>query len=208
MNCLDEVTIFNFINLNNMFKKVITILFFLALATSNFDAFAQKTTIWLVRHAEKQAADAAQMNSSNPDLSAIGVSRAAALAKVLKPYPLNTIYSTNYKRTLATATPLAAQLKLTPVVYDARDLTVIATKALQENKGRQALIVGHSNTLIPVIKALNAEVPFAELTDNDYDMLFKVVIDENGKAKLTIGHYGDAHHTTDIPPAYSETFIK
>lgn len=191
-----------------MFKKVIAILFFLALAVSNFDALAQKTTIWLVRHAEKQAADAAQMSSSNPDLSDIGVSRASALAKVLKSYPLNTIYSTNYKRTLATAAPLAAQLKLTPVIYDARDLAAIATKALQENKGKQALIVGHSNTLVPVIKALKAEVPFAELTDNDYDMLFKVVIDENGKAKLTIGHYGDAHHTTDIPPAYSETFIK
>jgi len=203
MNCLDEVVIFNLINFSNMFKKITAILFFAVLALSNFSALAQKTTLWLVRHAEKQTAE---MGGSDPALSDIGNHRAADLAKVLKRYPIITIYSTNYKRTLSTAAPLAAELKLTPVVYDARDMAAIATKALQENKGRQALIVGHSNTLIPVIKALNAEIPFAELTDNDYDMIFKVVIDENGKAKLTIGYYGDMHHSTEIPPAYSETF--
>lgn len=203
MNCLDEVVIFNLINLSNMFKKVTLILFFAVLALSSFSAFAQKTTIWLVRHAEKQTAE---MSGADPALSDIGNHRAADLAKVLKRYPINTIYSTNYKRTLSTAAPFATELKLTPVVYDARDLAAIAAKALQDNKGKQVLIVGHSNTLIPVIKALNAEVPFAELTDNDYDMIFKVVIDENGKAKLTIGYYGDLHHSTEIPPAYSETF--
>jgi len=205
MNCLDEVAIFNSINHSNMFRKLITILFFAVLALSNFNALAQKTTIWLVRHAEKQTAE---MSGADPSLSEIGVHRAADLAKVLKHYPIGTIYSTNYKRTLSTAAPLAAELKLSPVVYDAKDITAIATKALQDNKGKQVLIVGHSNTLIPIIKALNAEVPFAELTDNDYDMIFKVVIDENGKAKLTIGYYGDLHHSTEIPPAYSETFIK
>lgn len=183
-------------------KLLLSLLAFALLLTTS--AFAQQTTIWLVRHAEKQTSEA--MMSSDPELSETGKLRAIDLAKVLKLYPLNTIYSTNYKRTLATAAPLAAELKLTPVVYDAKDLAGIAAKALQDNKGKQVLIVGHSNTLIPVIKALKAEVPFNELTDDDYDMLFKVVVDEKGNAKLTIAHYGKPHHTTEIPAAYKGTF--
>jgi hypothetical protein len=42
------------------------------------------------------------------------------------------------------------------------------------------------------------------LNDKDYDMLFKVVIDDQGKARLTISHFGDAHHVTEIPGSYTE----
>ena len=173
-----------------MFNKIVVILCF-ALTLSNFSAFAQKTTIWLVRHAEKLTTNP---TDRDPELADLGKKRATDLALTLKNEKINTIYSTNYKRTLATASPLATQLNLTPVVYDAKDLNVIATKALQDNKGKTALIVGHSNTIIPVIKALNCEVPFEELTDDDYDMLFKVTVDHDGKAKLTVSSYGDPHH--------------
>lgn len=174
-----------------MLNKTIIILFVIALTLSNFDAFAQKTTIWLVRHAEKLTTDPAD---KNPELSAMGLKRAADLSKALQKQKISTIYTTNYKRTIATALPLATVLQLTPVIYDAKDLNAIAIKALQENKGKTALIVGHSNTLIPIIKALNCPVPFEELSDDDYDMLFKVIIDEQGNRKLTISNYGEAHH--------------
>jgi 2,3-bisphosphoglycerate-dependent phosphoglycerate mutase len=181
-----------------MLKKHIVIAFLLALTFSNFDALAQKTTIWLVRHAEKSTANAADRD---PELSDIGTSRAADLAKTLKRENINTVYSTDYKRTRATAAPLTYLLKLTPVMYDTKDLSAIATKAVQENKGKAALIVGHSNTLIPVIKALNCQVPFEELSDDDYDMLFKVVVDHSGNSTLTITHYGELHHSTETDPA-------
>ncbi|MDT3403460.1 phosphoglycerate mutase family protein [Mucilaginibacter terrae] len=183
-------------------KLLLALLTFALLFTTS--AFAQQTTIWLVRHAEKQTSEA--MMSSDPELSETGKLRAIDLANVLKRYPINAIYSTNYKRTLATAAPLAAEVKVSPVIYDAKDLAGIASKTLQYNKGKQVLIVGHSNTLIPVIKALKAELPFNELTDDDYDMLFKVVVDDNGNAKLTIAHYGKPHHTTEVPPAFKGTF--
>jgi len=174
-----------------MLNKTIIILFVIAVTLSNFNAFAQKTTIWLVRHAEKLTTDP---TDKNPELSAVGLERAADLAKTLQKEKITTIYTTHYRRTIATALPLATALQLTPVIYNAKDLNVIAIKALQENKGKTALIVGHSNTLIPIIKALNCEVPFEELSDEDYDMLFKVVIDEHGNRKLTISKYGKAHH--------------
>jgi 2,3-bisphosphoglycerate-dependent phosphoglycerate mutase len=178
-----------------MFHKTIVILFFSALTLSNFNALAQSTTIWLVRHAEKLTINPTERD---PDLSKKGVKRAVDLAQALQKEKISTIYSTNYKRTLATAKPLATEFKLIPVIYDGKDLTVIANKALTENKGKTALIVGHSNTLIPVIKALKGIAPFEELTDDDYDMLFKVVIDQSGKATVTINRYGAAHHATNL----------
>jgi len=184
-----------------MLNKTVIIFFIAALSLSNFSAFAQKTTIWLVRHAEKSTTNPSERD---PDLTDIGNARAAALAQQLKREKIKTIYSTIYKRTLNTAKPLCATLKLNPDVYDTKDLTAVAAKVLKENRGTGALIVGHSNTLIPIIKALNAEVPFEELLDNDYDMLFKVVVDEKSKAKLTISHYGDLHHSTEVPVAFTQ----
>jgi len=184
-----------------MFNKTIILFFIAALCLSNFDAFAQKTTIWLVRHAEKSTTNP---SDRDPDLTDIGNARATALAQQLKREKIKTIYSTIYKRTLNTAKPMATTLKLTPEVYDTKDLIAVAAKVLKDNRGTGALIVGHSNTLIPIIKAFNCEVPFEELSDNDYDMLFKVVVDDKGKAKLTISHYGDLHHSTEVPIAFSQ----
>jgi len=184
-----------------MFNKIVVIIFIAALTLSNFDAFAQKTTIWLVRHAEKATTNPADRD---PDLSEIGKARAAALAQVLKRENIKQVYSTLYKRTQNTVRPLAILLNITPQDYDTKDLAATALRVLQANKGNNALIAGHSNTLIPMIKALNCEVPFEELSDNDYDMLFKVVINDSNKAKLTISHYGDLHYTTEVPLAFSQ----
>ena len=185
-----------------MFNKIVVILSIAALSLSNFDALAQKTTIWLVRHAEKETTNPADRD---PDLTAIGKLRATALAQMLKREKIRHIYSTIYKRTQNTAMPLAGTLKLTPEIYDTKDLTAVVERVLAENKGEYALIVGHSNTLIPMIKALNCEAPFEELSDNDYDMLFKVVVDGKGKARLTISNYGDLHHKTEVPLTFSQS---
>jgi len=178
-----------------MFKNPVIILLLIFLTLSKFSASAQNTVIWLVRHAEKETINPTERD---PELSQLGLKRAADLGKVLQKEKISTIYSTNYKRTLATVTPLANALQLNPVTYNPKDAAATAGKVLQENKGKTALIVGHSNTIIPIIKALNYNVPLEELTDDDYDMLFKVVIDQSGKATVTISHYGAAHHTTDI----------
>ncbi len=89
-------------------------------------------------------------------------------------------------------------MHLTPVIYDAKNPDLIADKALTNNKGKAALIVGHSNTLVPLLKALRCAIPFDELSDDDYDMLFKVTVNKQGKAQLTISRYGDVHHTTNL----------
>jgi broad specificity phosphatase PhoE len=185
-----------------MFKKRSYLLSFILLIGA-LNTFAQKTTVWVVRHAEKQTADGA-MSSTDPDLTADGDKRSHDLAAVLKNREIAAVYSTPYKRTFSTGGPTAAARNLKMTVYTAKDFKALTTEVLKNYKGKGLLVVGHSNTIIPLIKAFGAAVPFETLTDDDYDMLFKVVVDEKGTATLTIGHYGTPHHTTKVPAAFAQ----
>ncbi|MES2275367.1 MAG: phosphoglycerate mutase family protein [Bacteroidota bacterium] len=181
-------------------------LFFICLVLSNYNALAQKTTIYIVRHAEKAATPA-----DDPELTPVGQKRAKDLAKALKHEKIAGIYVTNYKRTNQTAKPTADKFTLVPESYNPADLKAFAAKLYQYYKGHTVLIVGHSNTVIPTIVALGGERPFSTLTDDDYDMLFKLTL-KDGKAELEISYYGEAHHTTMIPEQYlgysNEHFVK
>ncbi|WP_158825796.1 phosphoglycerate mutase family protein [Mucilaginibacter lacusdianchii] len=184
-------------------RIAVCILIIAMAALCNYGAFAQTTTIWLVRHAEKSTVNTADRD---PGLTEAGQQRANTLAKVLKAENIANVYTTPYKRTRNTAAPLIAQLKISPVVYDPNEVGSIATKARQENKGRAALIVGHSNTIIPIIKALGIAVDLNTLQDEDYDMLFKITFTNTSKdstaVQISISHYGEKHHVTEIPAAY------
>jgi broad specificity phosphatase PhoE len=180
----------------NFFK-----LLFICLLLSNFSALAQKTTIWIVRHAEKVTTIA---KDDDPVLTAAGQKRAEALAKELKGDHIKAIYVTRYKRTGLTARPLAYKAKLLPRVYDADTAVVkqFAKTIVKNFRGSNVLIIGHSNTIMPLLNAFGAETPFMGLDEEDYDMLFKVTIKDNGKVELAIDYYGDKHHTNEIPEKY------
>lgn len=176
------------------------------LVLSNYNASAQKTVIYIVRHAEKEANPPA-----DPELTATGLRRAQDLLKNLKKEKIAGVYVTDYKRTRATAKPTATKFVLVPQVYDPADLKAFARKVLQDYQGHSVLIVGHSNTVLPTIQAFGGGLPFSNLTDDDYDMLFKLTF-KGDKPELEISYYGDPHHTTQIPDQYltytKEHFIK
>ncbi|QHS54783.1 histidine phosphatase family protein [Mucilaginibacter sp. 14171R-50] len=180
----------------NFFK-----LLFICLLLTSFNAAAQKTNIWVVRHAEKAANT---VNDPDPGLSPAGQKRAVALAKELKRENIKAIYVTRYKRTALTAKPLAYKAKILPRVYntDTAGIKQFAKTILKNFKGNNVLVVGHSNTVMQLLSAFGAEMPFAGLDEEDYDMLFKVTVKDNGKVELAIDYYGDKHHTNEIPEKY------
>jgi broad specificity phosphatase PhoE len=156
-----------------------------------YKTFAQTTTIWLVRHAEKATTPA-----NDPDLTPEGRQRAAALAKQLKRQKIAAVFATPYKRTTQTGEPTLKKAKLNEVkTYNPSDLSAFAKQVLQEYASKNVLIVGHSNTVIPTIQAFGAAKPFDTLDDEDYDQLFKVTIGPDKKAKLSIKRYGAPHHS-------------
>jgi phosphohistidine phosphatase SixA len=139
--------------------------------------------IFLVRHAEKMK------DSSDPALTEAGHARSALLAKLLKDAKIEHIHSSNYKRTMQTAAPLAEALNIEVQLYDPRDLPAIALKLRQE--GGRHLVVGHSNTTPQLTELLGGEggTPIVEATE--YDRLYFVNLDARGDTSSTMLRFGE-----------------
>jgi broad specificity phosphatase PhoE len=145
---------------------LLSILLFAAIAFSETAA----TTVFLVRHAEKSTEPA-----DNPRLNAAGRARALLLARMLSDSGIQAIYTSQYTRTLATAEPLAAKLKLTIQQLDANESEKLAAEILSKHGGQKILVVGHSNTVPVIIHALGGpEMP--EIDERQYDNLFILTI--------------------------------
>jgi phosphohistidine phosphatase SixA len=138
-------------------------------------AAAQQAT-FVVRHAERAdtASGGSPMMAADPELSEAGKSRAQALAEALKDAKITAIYTTQYKRTQQTAEPLAKALGIQPVVVGAGDIAGLVAKL---KSGGNALVVGHSNSVGPIIQQLGITQP-VQLADDEYDNLFIVVGNE------------------------------
>jgi 2,3-bisphosphoglycerate-dependent phosphoglycerate mutase len=150
--------------------------------------FAQQTTVYVVRHAEK---DLSNPSEKNPALNAEGLKRATDLLKTLKKEDITAIYSTNYNRTRQTAKPLAEKKGITVQDYAPADFNALAARIKSECAGKAVLVVGHSNTVLKIVEALGGQPPVQELNEEkDYDYLFKVVLDPQGKAETHTSHYG------------------
>ena len=56
-------------------------------------------------------------------------------------------------------------------------------------------MVGHSNTLLPLLTAMGVGPLPAEIRDEQYDLLFKVTLRAGQPASLTMSRYGAAPQT-------------
>lgn len=132
-------------------------------------AEAQASLVILARHAEKSG------SSDTASLTAKGLQRASDLARVLKGTRLDAIISTQYTRTLQTAAPAAKQAALDVTVIEGgmgvranADAVAHAIDSLPS--GSAVLVVGHSNTLTPIIRAMGGpDLP--DLCDPEYSTL-------------------------------------
>ncbi|HIG30471.1 MAG TPA: hypothetical protein EYQ50_22805 [Verrucomicrobiales bacterium] len=138
--------------------------------------------VFLVRHAEK--ADA----GNDPELTPSGKMRAMKLAEVLRDSRIEHVHSSDFIRTRNTAAPIAARLGLKVQHYDPNDLPVLVAK-LRKAEGRH-LVVGHSNTTPRAVKLFGGESGSAIYEKSEYDRLYIVTIDEEGKASTVLLRYG------------------
>ncbi|TGE24549.1 histidine phosphatase family protein [Hymenobacter aquaticus] len=151
-------------------------------------AASNATTIYIVRHAEKDPTP----GLADPALTAAGEQRALALREKLGKEPIAAIFTTNTTRTRATAAPLAAALHLTPQVYDARQQGALVEQIKSGYAGKKVLVVGHSNTILETAEALGAARPVPAVADNEFSYLLEVRLPATGAATATAGQYGAA----------------
>lgn len=133
--------------------------------------------VFLVRHAERAdmaaPGQAAMQAQADPLLSAAGEARAARLAAMLGDAGISAVFATEYRRTRDTAQPLAGRLGLTVETVAARDTEALVGRLRSDYADRIVLLVGHSNTVPAVIRALGG--PELTIADDEYDNLFVVV---------------------------------
>jgi len=149
--------------------------------------FAQKTLkVWIVRHAEKDTSDP---KDKDPDLSDAGAQRAEALKKELRSQHLDSIFSTDYKRTKLTVFPLADIIGISIQTYDPSKGAQLAKSLKANAAGKKILIVGHSNTVLELIEAFGAKRPVPSIADDEYDYLFSLTI-KGDKVEVKTDKYG------------------
>lgn len=141
------------------------------------EAEVTTTTYYLIRHAEKDRSDP---ENRNPSLTEEGTARANRWAAHFKGIPLDMVYSTNYNRTIETATPTATQKGLKVQSYDPR--TLFDADFQKATEGKTVLVVGHSNTTPMFVNTILKEERYQHIDDNNNSNLYRVTIVGNEKS--------------------------
>lgn len=158
--------------------KIIISLFiglFLFTFAGSGNLFAQhrNLTVILLRHAEKDILPTA--DKVDPELSEDGKRRAQKLVKVVRKYKPGAIYSSDFIRTRATATPLAEKRKLTVQIYNHRNLKELAD-LIMSGKIKRLVVVGHNTTTPALVNLLIGEEKYKALAESEYDKIFVLKI--------------------------------
>lgn len=162
------------------------------LACSCASVDADATTVYLVRHAEKQK------DATDPSLSSAGQIRAKQLAQVLRSANLKACVASQFRRTQETAKPAAELAKLKVLQRPAGKERKLADEIRQDFNGQSVLFVGHSNTVPLLLRHLGAEnIP--AIGESDYDNLFVVQISDSGQTSVLQLHYGSASSNSSNP---------
>lgn len=126
------------------------------------------TRYYIVRHAERLN------NSSDSPLSAVGQARANILRDTLQGKGIDYIFASTFQRTQQTAQPLATALGLDLKIYRP-DTTAGLIARLKKIRGKDVLVVGHSNTVPEIAQGLsNQTVP--PIPEDDFDNLYIVKV--------------------------------
>ena len=129
---------------------------------------------YFIRHAEKDRSDS---TNKNPSLTIQGLERANKWALFFKDKNIAAVYSTNYKRTQQTALPIAKEQNLEIISYTAKEL--ISEKFIANNKGKNIVIVGHSNTTPELVNSLLGEKKYEDIADRENNNVFIVTLNKN-----------------------------
>ena len=124
-------------------------------------------SLYLIRHAEKE------MDKDDPALTQCGNIRAKQIASILDKAEIETIYSTHYKRTMATASPLALQKKLSINSYAPNKLEQLAWQLIKDKKN--TVVFGHSNTT-PQLAELLSKTTVESISEKQYRGIYQIVI--------------------------------
>ena len=140
------------------------------------------TTIYLIRHCEKEA------SLVDPELSEKGKLRAENWKNYFDEIPIDRFYTTATKRTATTCSVIADSKKKEIQFYNHNDFSL--NEIIKSNLGNTLLIVGHSNTLPNLINTFLGVEIYPIISENEYGSLFTITIQGDViKHQLTYHNY-------------------
>jgi phosphohistidine phosphatase SixA len=148
---------------------------------------AAVTTVVIVRHAEN-----ARGSIADPPLLPEGEQRAERLASLFAGPSavgrIGAIYVVPEVRAQATAAPLAARLRLTPIAIAEGDIARAAARVLREQRGHAALVVTQAASIAEWVEVL-AGVHLTPPAADDYGSIYVVSVSTLGGAAVLELHY-------------------
>ncbi len=170
-------------------KLFLAALLAIALGVFAQNTLAQKKTIVLVRHAEKSTTgNATDMAKGDPELSPEGLERAERLAKAVKKYKPDVVYSTDYKRTKQTAEPIAKLRHKEVQTYDPA-IQADLIPLMLNGKPKHYLIIGHSNTTPALANLIFKKEVFKQLPDTEYGVYWVIKTKKGAVTKVEMYTY-------------------
>ena len=153
---------------------ILTILFFSCNLTVD-----DCVEVYLIRHAEKDRSDPL---NKNPHLNEKGIERSLLWNGYFENKEVNSIYSTNYNRTIETVLPISIAKGIKPIIYSASNVNY--ESFLKKEKGNTVIVVGHSNTIPGFVNKLIKDDYYKQINDTVNSNLYIVK-----KCSEEISHY-------------------
>jgi len=148
-----RLSVNHMIAVRRCFVVAIRVALFAATLSAGANAQRAPIVVIVVRHAEKDT-----LPPDDPPLTAAGAARALALDRALAAAGVQAVITTQLRRTRETARPIAERLGLVvQTVKRDEDITAHAravAAAVLKEVGKTVLIVGHGETVGPIIAAL------------------------------------------------------
>jgi broad specificity phosphatase PhoE len=147
-----------------------------------------ETTVYVIRHAEKTSD-----TERDPDLSERGRARAESLAVQLRDSGVNIIITSDLKRTIQTAAPLAHARNIKPIVVPIE--TSVDTHVSQivnevrRHQGATILIVGHNNTVGKIVEKLGGG-KIGDLCTDEFSNLIILSMTKGQPTRILLESYG------------------
>jgi 2,3-bisphosphoglycerate-dependent phosphoglycerate mutase len=137
-------------------------------------------TFYIVRHAEKNG------NTDEAGLTAAGIERAVELERYLADKKLDTVFTSNIRRTILTGLSVALpqslpQIPLKQAPQNELDNFIARIKNIRSTKN--ILVVGHTNTMPAIVQALSGE-SIPAIPEHEYNNMYIITI--KGKEKTLV----------------------
>jgi phosphohistidine phosphatase SixA len=149
-------------------KRAALVLSLLVVALAAARTACAQEAIYIVRHAERLD------QSPDPPLSSDGIARANRLREILHSAGITHVFTSTLRRTIDTARPTADLLHLVATPLQVATGPAVADALATLAPHDRALVVGHSNTVPELLRALKVATPIT-IEDSEYDNLFVVV---------------------------------